>query len=123
MAAGDGKLHTIVDRRQTTDATVTTAITYTVPTDRSVFLEVRALARKSVNGYGFAYFRRYLINQGTVQASGTEEKLDPNTTGCAVSVTNSGADVLIQITGVAAQTYRWIVEARIIEVELNSPAG
>lgn len=122
MAAGDGKLHTIVDRRQTTTTATVTVITYTCPTDRSMWLTVEALARKSTNGHGFGYHRRYLINQGAVQGSGTEDKVDPNTTGCAVGVTNSGADVQIQITP-GAGTYRWLVKASWSEVELNSPTG
>lgn len=107
------KRKTFVKSFQTTDATSTGSVIYTLPTNTQVYAEFVMIGRYAA-GAGFAKYSRTILAHrdggGGVsdQASnvGTDFETAAGLDGIA---TVSGNNVLGQVTGLAATTIDWII--------------
>ncbi len=107
----------------TTDATLTTIATITMPDDTRNTIKAHILARRTdaVTSQGASYERwgNYFRDSGGVAtqegAIYTPFSRDtPNSLNGTINV--SGNDVLIQVSGVAASTFDWIVYYEVISL-------
>lgn len=106
----------------TTDATVTSLYTFTVPTNTVVKIEVDVIGRRTGGSAGTvgdssAYTRTARVNNiaGTLtlfnlQSDYTSES--NNATNCIVDV--SGTTVRVQVTGAANNLYTWFAHVKIL---------
>ncbi len=107
----DGKIN---NRRSTTDATVTTIATISIPDDTVVWIETNIIARRTdVAGRG-KWKRGVLAYREAAGAAAIEGGVwTPLTIKSAipsvwdVDIIESGNNVLIQVTGAAAQSLNW----------------
>lgn len=105
----------------TTDGTATTILTIAVPNNSRVSVDVQALtaqfASDVIKGMSMQSFISVYNNGGTlgtpVQTDGAIQDDSGGSLGGNLSVTTSGTNLLIQVTGVAATTIRWGIVARV----------
>jgi hypothetical protein len=101
----DGSAHT-------TDATQTTAITWT-PQDNAAFEVTMTVIARQSNGNGRAVFKQTALlsrDSGTVTvvAAGTQEKVaNAGAASWVVSAAVTNNAITVSVTGVAAQTIDW----------------
>lgn len=115
MANGD-KRHGVVAYSPeggviTTDATVTTLMTWAVPTSFRGILEIQVIGTKTTAQSYYGIVARALVaNQGgTAAVNGfpSADEHDPDNIG-AVSIDTDGANVVrVRVTGTAATNIRW----------------
>ncbi len=114
-------LDTPAARLQTTDATVTTAITFGTTTDRGYHVWVQATGFERAGAQGAGYLRSAafknvsggLTQVGTTTLIATHE----DDADWDVTITLSGTNILIRVQGDAAQTVEWGVSTRILEID------
>lgn len=94
----------------TTNATVTTIDTVSIPTDQMVMLVAKLVAKKddiTSNGY-YDMIAGYANNSGTVAIQGAVNYQDRQTpAGWNVTFVISGTNVLIRVRGAAATNVSW----------------
>jgi hypothetical protein len=113
------------NRAATTDATVTTLHTFTIPSTTTYMIETTVIARRTggVSGTaedGAAYIRRTVVKNvsgtatiiGTVQDAFTAE--DQAGWDCTIDVT--GATARVRITGAVSNNITWHMTARVYQV-------
>lgn len=114
LKAGDP---VVTGSASTTDATVTTAATYT-PADGTVVTVVAVVSARlstgaSAAGYvRTATFRRAGATTSIVGAVGTPHTAE-DVAGWDCTIDASGTDVRVRVTGAAASTISWVVTATI----------
>ena len=110
----------------TTDATVTTIITYAIPSGTSAFVKVFATGRKTnatvgdtiaaTVTYGVKNLAGTASIVGGAPVNAVAKQTDASLAAATIAVVASGGNILVQVTGVAANNVDW--EAR-LEVALN----
>lgn len=100
------------DTATTTDATPTTITTLALTAAGTYSIEAKIAAYNTTDGTGAGYkiFTTAVSDGATAIKLGTEDKITNEQSGmtaCDVSVTTSGANVLIQVTGIAGKTINW----------------
>ncbi len=105
------------DDLQTTDATVTTILTVTIPDNSVVEVIVNVQARNQTTAEQAAYHVRHAARRraaGSAALLGTiaKDSFEEDATW-DVATAVSGNDLLIQVTGEAAQTIDWLAWAEI----------
>lgn len=112
--AGSGHVTTTA-AVQTTDATTTTIYTFTVPDNSGSWIDVTIVGRDTGSVNRGMFWRRIMAHRnGGGSASSTVQTpaADVNAAGWGgVSVSNSGSDVLIRVSGAAA-TINWAATIR-----------
>jgi len=100
----------------TTDATVTTIITVAIPTGKNVVGFLLATSRNTSNTntktFTGSVYGKNVGGTVTVASSLTNLVTDEATN---VTVTNSGTNMIIQVTGIAATTIDWMARFEFIE--------
>lgn len=100
---------------QTTDSTTTTIFTLAVPDNSGVWCEVHIVGRDTLNSNRGMFVRRFLAQRnagGSASSSSQTLGSDVNTSGWGgISISNSGSNVLIRVTGAAA-TINWACTVR-----------
>jgi hypothetical protein len=93
----------------TTDATITTILTLPVPTDKTQLLDVNIVGRDSGGADSAVYsFKAMAENSsGTVTVSIVSSQIYEDVSGWDATVTTSGSDVLVRVTGAAATNVDW----------------
>lgn len=102
----------------TTDATVTTIATIAVPATTTKAVEARVVARRTGGASGTAEDGAYYVARavyknvaGTATAIGSEVSAAfESQAGWNVSWSQSGSNILLQVTGAAANDINWAVE-------------
>ena len=117
-------LDTPAARLQTTDATITTAITFGTTSGRGYSVWAQA-AGFNQDGYGDGYGAGYIRSAAFKNIAGTLTQAG-STLGVAtheddigweVSITLSGTNILIRVQGDTGKTVEWGVSARILEID------
>lgn len=115
------KVYSDIANVQTTDATVTSAFTWTITDEAVTQVTVEALAVKSDGTTTASYVRRVRIKRdggtvtvGTVESTFTDEEAGFST--CEVTIDNSTSTGRVRVTGVAATTIDWGIVINRIEV-------
>lgn len=111
-------------RVATTDATVTTIATIAIPTTTSVLIEARVVARRTGGSSGTAEDgAAYVIYALYKNVAGTATEINETTaftgesqSGWDCSVSGSGGDALIRVTGAANNNVTWHVTYRTYSV-------
>ena len=108
---------------QTTDATVTTIITIATASDHSYLVTVDAIGATTSGATTGAYVRRaaYENDSGTLGGVGVgvtnvDTLEDAGAAAWDVTITTSGTNILIQVTGAAATTINWQATVQISDI-------
>lgn len=94
----------------TTDATITTIITYTPPAESITAAMVYCTARRDTGGARHAWIYPFGIHQtgGGAAITGTGAAiLDVGGAGLTITIDASAATARIRVTGIAAQNWDW----------------
>jgi hypothetical protein len=96
----------------TTDATVTTIISFTLPTTGNYSFDLNIAAYNTTDTLGAAYsmFVGFISVAGAATKLNLEDKIvneQAGMTACNATATTSGNNILIQVTGIAAKTINW----------------
>lgn len=103
---------------ETTNDTPTTILTIPIPNNSVSMIDVKVLF-KSSSAYGVEHKEAYYKNNsGTLTQISTTNEITPNTGDASLSSADldfsvSGTNVLIQVTGIAATTIEWFIDAHI----------
>jgi len=126
MAAGDKFQGTPTCKTiETSDATVSELMVYTLQADHTVLVRVEVVAQRYDSGENdevYSYTNDHIFNKdGALDAvlrdSGTAEELDPQTTGWAITVDANNDDARVQVTGTAAEDVRWMGRITVLDIE------
>jgi hypothetical protein len=107
---------------QTTDGTVTTIVTVTPTDNKNTLIHVACIGRKSGGSTGVAseFFLCYRKTAGVItkilQAAIPASQLGADDAAYNVGIAISGATLLVQVTGKAAETLNWYAVVKTIEV-------
>jgi len=106
----------------TTDATVTSVYTYTVPTDTTLVVEARVIGRRTggtggTTGDASSYVRTARVSNigGTVSLFNLQSDFTSeanNATNCIIDV--SGTTFRIRATGAASNNYSWFAHVKVL---------
>lgn len=116
---------TYQNRVATTDATVTTIHTFTVPTSTTYMIEAKVIARRTggsagsaEDGAGYVIRGTYKNTAGTVAIIGSvnADYTAESQAGWNATFTTSGATVLCQVTGALNNNVTWHMTANIWQV-------
>jgi hypothetical protein len=124
VTANDDSIEEVVQNRvATTDATVTTLHTFTLAPNTTYTLDVYVTARRTAgtgvglanDGAGVHMNGTYKGMTGTATIVGTLTVVSShlNTSMAAVTMTVSGATVLVRVTGTASNSIAWHMTARV----------
>lgn len=115
------KVYSDIASVQTTDATATSAFTWTITDEAVTVVTVEACAVKSDGTATASYVRRVRIKRdggtvtvGTVESTFTDEEAGFST--CDVTIDNSGSTGRVRVTGVLVTTIDWGVVVTRLEV-------
>lgn len=107
----------------TTDATLTAAITYTIPSGSAGYVEATVIGRKISDSSTVVNKKCQAVKNvgGTASLIGSVGTIltlaaDVSLSSSVVAIAVSSGNVLVNITGVAATTIEWFVE---LTVNLN----
>jgi hypothetical protein len=128
-AAGDAQYVRFVARRKTTDATATTlmldgsATRLTITSGKILFADVLISGIKSDGSVAAAYKRKLAIKNvggttslvGSVETIGTDIE-DNASTDVAITADNTNDALQINVTGIAAETWRWVAVVEGLEI-------
>lgn len=99
----------------TTDATLTTIVTFPLPTDGTYAFDFNIAAYNTTDilGAGYSLFVGMISTAGVATKLNLEDKIVNEQTGmsgCQVSAAASGGSIIIQVTGLGApnKTINWI---------------
>lgn len=111
--------HQVEGTVQTTDATVTTVTSYTMPDNCVGFFRVRMIGRRASNGDSAGYdsgatFKRHAAGGATLIAAVTTYAAMENDAAWGITVDASVNDVRVRATGVAAVTIEWLATMDIV---------
>jgi hypothetical protein len=124
-ATNDNPIEKVVQNRvATTDATVTTLHTFTVPASTTYAIEAIVIARRTGGVSGTAEDgARYILNAVYKNVAGTATIIgvvtvtaDESVAGHDATLTTSGATVLCRVTGAATTNITWHMTARTWQV-------
>jgi hypothetical protein len=124
-ATNDNPIEQVVQNRvATTDATVTTIHTFTVPASTTYAIQAVVIARRTGGVSGTAEDgARYILNAVYKNAAGTATIIgaitvtaDESVGGYDATFTTSGATVLCRVTGAATTNITWHMTARTWQV-------
>jgi hypothetical protein len=111
------KYHTVTGKVQTTDATLTTLVSYPLPTNTVSLIEGHIMGLKTTNDVGCAMTIQTAVknNAGTLTEIGAHEHSeafkDDAVWDCEINI--SGLNILLQVKGKAGQTINWVGEFHI----------
>jgi hypothetical protein len=115
------KVYSDIASVQTTDATVTSAFTWTITDEAVTVVTVEACAVQNTGSTTASYVRRVRIKRdggtvtvGTVESTFTDEEAGFAT--CDITIDNSGSTGRVRVTGVLATTIDWGVVVTRLEV-------
>ena len=114
--AANKKINKLENSLNTTDATVTTILTVTIPSGHSIAGKVVVVSRNTSTG-ATKDFQSGIVAKnvsGTVTTGSSFSNLLADE-ATSVSITNSGNDMLIRVTGIAATNIDWFAEIEYIE--------
>ena len=128
-ANGDAQSVKFTLRRKTTDNTATTllldgsATRLTIPSGKIMFADVLVSGIKSDGSAAACYKRKLAIKNvagttalvGTVEAIGTDIE-DNASTDVAITADNTNDALQINVTGIAAETWRWVAVVEGLEI-------
>lgn len=108
----------------TSNATPATAATISIPAGTNMMVQVTILAiiPDGTASYGCTKYRRFQrAAAGTLTNATIHDIISDEYTGALTTatstITNSGTDIIIQVTGEAATTLQWVVKYKIISVQ------
>ena len=106
-------------RVQTSDATVTSLWSHTLPDNMSYFIEAHVIAKESDGSDRNAYIVRALVYRdggiAILEAAFEATYLVESEAGCACIIDIDGSnDVRLRVTGVAAETWNWEAKIEIV---------
>jgi hypothetical protein len=108
----------------TSNATPATAATISIPAGTNMMVQVTILAiiPDGTASYGATKYRRFQrAAAGTLTNATIHDIISDEYTGALTTatgtITNSGTDIIIQVTGEAATTLQWVVKYKIISVQ------
>ena len=111
------------NRVATTDATVTTLHTFTIPASTTVMIEARVVARRTGGSAGAAedgmiarLTSGYKNVAGTATLLGNIDTAYLGTAGWVIALTPSGGNVLLQVTGAVNVNISWHMTTRTYSV-------
>ena len=128
-ASGDAQSARFVLRKKTTDATPTTLMLdgsttrLTIPSGKIMFCDILISGIKSDGSASACYKRKVAIKNvagttalvGTVEAIGTDIE-DNVLTDVAITADNTNDALDISVTGIAAETWRWVAVVEGLEI-------
>ena len=129
-ANGDAQSVSFVLRNKTTDATATvlfldgSSTRLTIPSGKIMFCDILISGIKSDGSASACYKRKVAIKNvagttalvGTVEAIGTDIE-DNVLTDVAITADNTNDALDISVTGIAAETWRWVAVVEGLEIE------
>jgi len=132
MAEGDKQIGRVTaDTVVTADATVTQLMVYPIPADTTALLSISVEGQRYDSGESdevYSYqcdhiFNKAGSNDAVLQASGTPEIVDPQTTGWTVTVDADVSNARVRVMGSGAEDVRWMgaIETLQVEQEVTHP--
>lgn len=108
----------------TTDATVTTIATIAIPSSTTVFIEAKVVARRTGGAAGTAEDgAAYMVDAVYKNVAGTATEIGETSifsaedqAGWDCTITPSGANALVQVTGAASNNVSWLITYRTYSV-------
>lgn len=108
----------LVNTVQTTDATATTGLSYATTSGDSYFAEVTVIARASSTSAGYRLYGTYRNVGGTLTEIGeTTVVTHEDVAGWNVTMSASGTNIVVTVTGAAGITITWDVFLRMFTNE------
>lgn len=108
----------LVNTVQTTDATATTGLSYATTSGDSYFAEVTVIARASSTSAGYRLYGTYRNVGGTLTEIGeTTVVTHEDVAGWNVTMSASGTNIVVTVTGAAGTTITWDVFLRMFTNE------
>ena len=109
-----GNYRFITFTETTTDATVTTVVTFPTSTDVRYLIEINASAVEGTNTIGLRHITYFHNDAGTVSKIGTADQLKFGSSSWTIDTSVSTTNILIRVTGEASTTINWKGDCKFI---------